>query len=109
VALAERILGVVEREMDAVDRVLAQLGPADSGEAERSARTLASLARTMHEIAALAKPDKATPPDETDDDPLPTDIDELRFELARRIEGLVEAQRQQEDGSGAGGAADELA
>ncbi len=55
-ALAKRILDVVEREMDAVEAVLKQLGLADKAEAERSARTLASLARTMHEIAALARP-----------------------------------------------------
>jgi CRP-like cAMP-binding protein len=107
-ALAARILDVVEREMDAVEAVLKQLGPADKAEAERSARTLASLARTMHEIAALAKPDDVTPPDDPDTDPVPRDIDELRVELARRIRGLVEAQRERE-GAGSGGAAGDVA
>jgi len=101
-ALTRRILDVVEREMDAVEDVLKQLGPADKAEAERSARTLASLARTMHEIAALARPEDITPPDDPDDNPVPRDIDALRDELARRIEALVAAERERE---GAGSAA----
>lgn len=92
VVLAERILGVVEHKLEAVDRVLQKLGPADAAEAERSARTLASLSSALHEIAALVKPGKPTPPDETDDDTVPLDIDELREELARRLHALIDAR-----------------
>ena len=52
-ALALRMQQVVEREMDAVERVLDAIRPDDEGEAERSARTLASVARTLREMAAL--------------------------------------------------------
>lgn len=99
-AVAARIQGAVEREMDAVERVLDKLGPADGAEAERSARTLASLARTMHEIAALARPDDVTPPDEADDDAIPCDIDALRNELARRIHAIIDARQAGANGGG---------
>jgi len=108
-ALAKRILDVVERELDAVEAVLEKFGPADKAEAERSARTLASLSRTLHEIAALAKPGKATPPDDPDDDPIPLDADELRRELARRIRGLIAEEEREEEGQGADAPAGEVA
>jgi hypothetical protein len=104
VAVAARIQSVVEREMDAVERVLDKLGPADQAEAERTARTLASLARTLREIAALTRPDEVMPPDDADDDPIPRDIDEFRRELARRIHAIIDARR-----SGEGGRGDEAA
>jgi DNA-binding Lrp family transcriptional regulator len=97
-ALALRIQQIVEREMDAVERILANIQPADQLEAEHSARTLASVSRTLREIAALNKPDEAMAPDEADDDPVPREIDEFRRELARRIRGFIEARR-----NGAGG------
>ena len=103
-ALAARIQGVVENQMDAIDRVLKVLGPSEQGEAERTARTLASLARTLREIAALTQPDEGAPPDDADDDPIPRDIDEFRNELARRIHGLIEARK-----AGPGGTADRAA
>jgi hypothetical protein len=98
IALAARLQSVVERELNAVERVLAKVGPSNQGEAERSARTLASISRALREIAAFAKPDEVTPPDETDDDPVPRDIDEFRRELARRIRGFIEARRNGADG-----------
>ena len=90
-ALAERIQGVVEEQMNAVARVVERLGAADDAEAERTARTLASLSRTMREIAALITPD-TPPPNETDNDPVPLDIDELREELARRLHAIIDAR-----------------
>jgi len=97
IALAARIQSVVEREMDAVERVLETFdAPSNKTEAERSARTLASLARTLREITALIQPDQMTPPDDADDDSIPRDIDELRRELARRLKGLVDAERARE-------------
>jgi len=107
-ALAARIQHVVEREMDAVERVLDKLGPTSEAEAERSTRTLANVARTLREIVALMKPDEVTPPNDADDDPIPRDIDEFRHELARRINALVDAERERER-EGAGGGGDELA
>jgi hypothetical protein len=90
--LAQRIQRVVEREIDAVERVLNVITPADQGEADRSARTLANISRTLREIAALNEPEKVTPPD-ANDDPIPDDIDEYRDALARRIRGFFEARR----------------
>lgn len=87
-ALALRMQQVVEREMDAVERILGKIQPSDQIEAEHGARTLASVARTLREIKALNTPDDETPPDDADDDPIPCDIDEFRFQLARRIRGL---------------------
>jgi hypothetical protein len=95
-ALAERIQGVVERQMEAVERVLGVLKSDDQAEAERTTRTLAHVTRVMREIAALTRPD-AAPDDDADDDPIPRDIDELRFELARRIHAIIDAQAGQEN------------
>ena len=61
VAIAARIATVVEREMDAVERVLKVIGPANQIEAERSARTLAAIARTLREIAAFNQSDEVKP------------------------------------------------
>jgi hypothetical protein len=101
-ALALRIQRVVEHEMDAVERILKNIAPSDQIEAEHGARTLASVSRTLREIAALNKPEDETPPDAADDDPIPRDIDEFRRELARRINGLIEARRASESGSSGG-------
>ncbi|MGE0564711.1 MAG: hypothetical protein AB7O50_09380 [Pseudolabrys sp.] len=86
---AARVQAMVERELDAVERVLAVLSPDDAGDAERSARTLASLARTLRELSAMsgAQPTAETASD--DDDAIPRDLDEFRRALARRIEAFV--------------------
>jgi AcrR family transcriptional regulator len=107
-ALAARIQQVVEREMDAVERILATLAPTDHGGAEHCARTLTHVSRTVREIAALNQPNEVTPADAADDDPVPSDIDEFRFELARRIHQFIE-HRQAGVGAlpgGEGGALD---
>ena len=70
-------------QIAAVEKVLDALAPGQSDEAERTVRTLASISRTLQEIAALNQPDEVAPPDETDDDPVPSDIDEFREALAR--------------------------
>ena len=97
-ALAVRIQRVAEREMDAVERVLDVLGPSDQAEADRCARALAGISRTLREITALNTPEDVTRADDTDDDPVPVDLDALRCELARRIKGLIEAERAAVDG-----------
>lgn len=97
-ALAQHMMRAAECEIDAVERILAKVNPEGPVEAEQCARTVASVARTLREIAALNQPDEVTPADDTDDDPVPLDIDEFRYELARRIRGFIENRR-----SGAGG------
>jgi hypothetical protein len=101
IAIAERIQGVVERHLAAVERVLDVLGPSDQAEAERNSRTLAGLARTLREVAALNQPEQA-PPDEAEDDSIPSDIDEFRRELARRINALIDARQRDANGGGGG-------
>jgi len=92
-ALAERLASATEQALDAITRVTAQMRPASSAEADGHARSLANIARSLREIAALTQTDKVTPPDDPDDDPVPRDMDEFRYELARRIRSFIEARR----------------
>ncbi len=92
-AIAQRIMTVVERQMEAADCIVKAIKPNNLVEADHGARALASVSRTLLEIKALTVPDQVTPPNETDDDPVPRDIDEFRYELARRIRGFIEARR----------------
>jgi hypothetical protein len=101
-ALAERIQNVAERELDAVERVLALMGPSDQAEAEQATRTLASISRILREVAALNQPTEVISPDETDDDALPVDLDALRNELARRLHALIDAGLEAESTGGPG-------
>jgi len=120
-ALAARIQNVAERELAAVERVLDMVGQPDRGEAEccRSgpsdqsetsragpsseaescARTLAFIGRTLREISALNEQRELTP-DETNNDPVPVDLDALRNELARRIHALIDAGVDTESAGG---------
>jgi transposase-like protein len=85
VPTAERVQRVVERELHAVEQIVARLKPSEQPqEAERIARILASLTRTLQEVARL----KATPatPKDRDDDRAPDDPDELVGELVRRMD-----------------------
>jgi hypothetical protein len=95
-ALAVSIQSLVESELAAADRILKAVNAASPDEAERSARTLASISRTVREIAALNQPMEVAPADEAHDDPVPRDIDEFRYELARRIRGFIEARRSRD-------------
>jgi hypothetical protein len=91
-ALAARIQRIAEREMDAVERVLDALGPSGQAEADRCARALAGIARTLREITALNQPESAMAAHEADDDTIPVDLDELRCALARELDALIEAR-----------------
>lgn len=97
-ALAQRVQRVVERELEAIDRVLNAIGAADSAEAERSARTLASLARALKEVMRLNAPEET--PEADDDDAVPRDLDEFRRELARRLEALAAEETTPAAGDG---------
>ncbi|MGE0062849.1 MAG: hypothetical protein AB7T86_12325 [Xanthobacteraceae bacterium] len=94
--MADRVQTMVARELDAVERVLDVLAPEGPSDAERAARTLASIARTLRELSLMNRagdvstgegPEAAT---DHDDDPVPRDLDEFRRELARRINAFVE-------------------
>jgi hypothetical protein len=94
-----RVCRGVQRQMTIIERVQKTLLPASGAmQSERSARVFATINKALLEIEATAKPHKV--PDE-DDDPIPDDIEEFRAELARRIQGLVDAERRK-SGEGAG-------
>lgn len=92
--LAARIQRSIERELDAIERVLDLLQPQNGNEAERAARTLAALARTLREVATLDT-DPAAEAD-PDDDAGPRDMEEFRRELTRRMESII-AERADQD------------
>lgn len=94
VAIAQRMLTIAEREMDAIERIIAVLQPADALEADHSARTLASVSRTLSDIAQLAQPAEKATTDEPHDDSVPRDIDEFRRTLAIRIEALIDEESE---------------
>jgi hypothetical protein len=92
-SLVVRLQRTAEREIAAIEQVLAKFGPNSGhiGDAERAARTLASLARTLREIDLLKSPapDSANSDDDDNDDRIPRDLDELRREVSRRLDRLV--------------------
>jgi hypothetical protein len=97
VAIAEHLMAATEEALDAIKRITAHVRPANPAEANANAQTMANISRSLREIAVLAQPDEVKTPNDADDDPIPRDIDEFRYELARRIRGFIENQR-----SGAG-------
>lgn len=98
-ALAERIQQAAEREIAAIEQVLTALDRERPDDAEQTVRTLASLSRMLREVAAFNQPGETIPPHETDDDPVPRDIDEFREALAARIENFVAAGPGTEEGA----------
>ena len=88
----DRIQRLVEQELAAEEAGRAQFGllPRAPGDAERCARTLAILTKTLQALARLRG--GATEQGSADDDDMPTDIDEFRNELARRIRVFVQSR-----------------
>jgi hypothetical protein len=91
-ALVARLWRTAEKQVEEIEERLTQAGLALT-EREGNARTLATLVKTLRELAAFdeaQKPRKKEAQD--DDDPVPTDIDEFRRELARRMQQFVESR-----------------
>ncbi|MGO3927832.1 hypothetical protein NP284_05900 [Rhodopseudomonas pseudopalustris] len=89
-SLIERVERAVEREIAQIE---AMVGGADElteprSDAERRARTLASLTRTLLELRRLRADDDVQRT--ADDDAIPRDLDELRRALSRRLDQLVD-------------------
>lgn len=88
-ALLERVSRAIERELTQIEVIVGgqYVAPRQRTEAERRARTLASLARTLREVTTLRLSEKKEKRE--DDDAVPRDLSELRLALARRLDQLV--------------------
>lgn len=87
-ALLKRVSNAIERELTQIEVIIcgAHVQSRQRSEAERRARTLASLARTLREVMLLRDKEEKT---REDDDTVPRDLDELRRQLAQRLDELV--------------------
>lgn len=98
--LVARVSRAIETELTQIETIVGgkRVTPARRTEAERRARTLASLARTLAEMTRLraAQPQAKV---RDDDDDVPRDLDEFRATLQRRLEKMV----AEEQGGVAGG------
>jgi len=101
---AERLQRVLDGELAVIERTLKVMGPANNAEAERTARILAAISRTVQEIQTTAEGQMSS--DDADDDAVPGDIDEFRETLARRIRGFIEARTRNPSGGDGGSASD---
>jgi transposase-like protein len=96
--LVERVEQVIERELRAVEIMRATLGaePQPAAEAERTARTLASLTTTLYKVRRLragdALPEARTTGQGAVEIDLPADLDQFRDAIARRIEIFVRSR-----------------
>jgi len=95
-----RLHRAVLEELSAVEAMRARLKrePQNPVDAERTARTLSSLTETLQKLQRL----QCTLPEIElkDDDDMPTDIDEFRNELARRIRVFAESRTERGDVDG---------
>ena len=100
--VAQNIQAIVQQEVAAIAAIVAKLPrSASSIEADRIARTLATLTRTLQEALRLKAP-KASSEEQTDEGRGPDDPDAFILEVARRLE---EFARRGEDAGDSGVAA----
>jgi hypothetical protein len=89
-ALIARMWRTAERQVEEIEDRLRVAGLQQT-ERESNARTLATVARTLRELAAVddaRRAEKGTSKD-NDDDAVPENIDELRRALAEKLEAIV--------------------
>jgi hypothetical protein len=88
IALVERVTRAVERELSQIEVIVggSHVNAARRTEAERRARTLASLARTLTEVRKLRADEHRVKPQ--DDPDRPRDLEELRRRLSERLERM---------------------
>uniref|UniRef100_Q07QE4 Uncharacterized protein n=1 Tax=Rhodopseudomonas palustris (strain BisA53) TaxID=316055 RepID=Q07QE4_RHOP5 len=88
-ALIDRVRRSIEREITRIEVIVGghHVDTEQRTEAERRARTLASLTKTLAELRRLRADEELQRP--LDDDAIPRDLDELRRALSRRLEQLV--------------------
>jgi hypothetical protein len=82
--LTDRVTHAIERELDSIQKIVGRrrLNEALRTEAERRARTLASLARTLTELKKVQGGNEQR---SAEDDDRPRDLDELRRRIAERL------------------------
>ena len=95
-AIGAEVQRTIELELEAISQILQRMGgstDARQARAERAARTLAILTRTLNEVkrmrVAAAKDVLPASARDSDDDRMPRDRDEFRQEVARRIDAFV--------------------
>jgi hypothetical protein len=96
-----RVSIAIERELTQIERIVGgtRVKSELRTEAERRARTLASLARTLREVMQLRSGEEK----KRDDDAVPRDINEFRRRLARRLEQLAAEAKAAHPGEADGG------
>jgi hypothetical protein len=94
-ALIARLWSTADRQVREIDKRLRR-GRQEPGERERDARVLAVLVRTLRDLSAFDEASNATAAamDQDEHDDMPTDIDEFRNELARRIHAFVDERER---------------
>jgi hypothetical protein len=90
-SIAARLEAALEKQLRTVESLRSESGPRvkRSAEAERVARTLATLTETLFKVRRLRQPGGSQT---TDDDDLPSDPDGFRLALAHRIEAFVRSR-----------------
>jgi hypothetical protein len=104
-SLVKRVTKVIERELDLIEKIVGRVGCDESlrAEADRRARTLAVLVRTLIELKK-GRVDDAQGSAEHDD--RPRDLDELRQRLSERLARRLQGELQLSDGGHDGGRAE---
>jgi hypothetical protein len=90
-SVADRLEAALEKELRKVESLRGESGPRGkrSVEAERIARTLATLTETLFRVRRLREPGNISG---SNDDDLPSDADGFRLALAHRIEVFVRSR-----------------
>ena len=90
-SVADRLEAALEKELRKVEGLRGEFGPRGkrSIEAERIARTLATLTETLFRVRRLREPGNING---SNDDDLPADADGFRLALAHRIEVFVRSR-----------------
>ena len=95
-ALVTRLMRAAESQMHGIEQQLEKAGYVP-GQGEQTSRSIALLARTMRELSAIDEceasrkaPNKSG---ESNDEPVPLDIDELRRSLIRKMDAIL-AERE---------------
>lgn len=89
-ALVSRIWRSAEQQVGQIEERLARSGLKSD---ERDARSLAILVRTLRELSEFEKRRSAsTKPKAEDERPIPRNVEDLRRELAKKMDALIESR-----------------